>query len=319
MKDMDENKVFVGVDVSKQCLDAAVLPQGESFRVDNNQAGIDELVKRLKEVRPCLVVLEATGGLEMSLAGALTESGVPVVVVNPRQVRDFARAIGRLAKTDRIDAFVLAQFGQAVRPEVRPMKDEDAQELASLMVRRRQLVVMRTTEKNRIAGMPKRVRKEIKDHLAWLDKRITGVDKDLGDLIKDSPLWRDKEKLLKSVPGIGSTVARSLIAFLPELGSLSRRQTAALAGVAPLNRDSGKYSGPRRCWGGRASVRTPLYMAALTAIRCNPVIRAFYLRLKEAGKKPKVAITACMRKLLTIVNAMLRDNTSWQQPQPLNP
>jgi transposase len=319
MKEMDENKVFVGVDVSKKRLDAAVLPQGESFGGENNQAGIDDLVKRLKEARPNLVVLEASGGLEMSLAGALTEAGVPVVVVNPRQVRDFARAIGKLAKTDRIDAFVLAQFGRAIRPKVRPMKDDDAQELASLMVRRRQLVMMRTTEKNRIAGMPKRVRKEIKGHIVWLDKRITEVDKDLGELIKNSPLWRDKEKLLKSVPGVGSTVARSLIAFLPELGNLSRRQIAALVGVAPLNRDSGNYSGPRRCWGGRASVRTPLYMAALTAIRCNPAIRAFYFRLREAGKKPKVAITACMRKLLTIINAMLKNNTTWQQPLTLNP
>jgi transposase len=316
---MENESVFVGVDISKGRLDVAVLPQGESFGVENTWEGLEELVSRLKEFRPKSVVVEATGGLEWPAVGALSEGGLDVVVVNPRQVRDFARATGRLAKTDKLDAFVLARFAEAVKPEARPLKDEAAQELAAVMLRRRQLVGMLTAEKNRLLIMPKKVRRSIKAHIAWLEKRIGEVDKDLGDLIKASPMWRDKEKLLKSAPGVGSIVARSLLAFLPELGRLNRRQIAALVGVAPFNRDSGRYKGLRRCWGGRASVRTPLYMAALTAIRSNPFFRAFYERLIAAGKARKVAITACMRKLITILNAMVRDNSPWSTPHNINP
>jgi len=316
---MGNESVFLGVDISKGRLDVAVLPQGESFGVENTPEGLEELVSRLKGFEPESVVMEATGGLEWPVAGALSAGGLNVAVVNPRQVRDFARATGRLAKTDKLDAFVLARFAEAVKPEARPLKDEAAQELAAVMLRRRQLVGMLTAERNRLRIMPKKVRRSIKAHITWLERRIEEVDKDLGDLIKASPMWREKEKLLKSAPGVGPTVARSLLAFLPELGLLSRRQIAALVGVAPFNRDSGQYRGLRKCWGGRASVRTPLYMAALTAIRCDPFFKAFYERLVAAGKARKLAITACMRKLITILNAMVKDNSPWSTPQTINP
>lgn len=305
---MSQSEVYVGIDVSKKTLDLAIIPSGENQGYDNNQQGIDQLVERLKTLDPKLIVLEATGGLEATAAAALAAAGLDVAVVNPGQVRHYARAVGKKAKTDRLDAFVLAEFGQATKPEVRPLKDELAQELTDMMSRRRQLIQMRTMEKNRLASMPKRVRKQIKEHIDWIDKQIKDLDKDIGEMIKDSPVWRHKENLLKSVPGIGPVAARSLIAYLPELGSLSRQQIAALVGVAPYNKDSGKYRGPRKCWGGRGQVRTALFMATFSATRSNPVIAPFYKRLIDNGKKHKVAMTACMRKLIVIINAMLRDN-----------
>lgn len=305
---MNQSEIYVGIDVSKKTLDLAIIPAGESQGYDNNQKGIDQLVKRLKNIEPKLIVLEATGGLESPAAGAIAAAGLDVVVANPGQVRHYARAMGKKAKTDRLDAFVLAEFGLATKPEVRPLKDDLAQELTDMMSRRRQLIQMRAMEKNRLAAMPKRVRKQIKEHIDWMDKQIKDLDKDLGEMIKDSPIWRHKENLLKSVPGIGPVAARSLIAYLPELGSLNRQQIAALVGVAPYNKDSGKYRGPRKCWGGRGHVRTALFMATLSATRSNPIIAPFYRRLIDKGKKHKVAMTACMRKLIVITNAMLRDD-----------
>ncbi len=301
--------MYVGIDVSKAELEVAVGEEG--WTVGNDTAGIEELVERLTEQSPELVVLEATGGHEAPAVAALAEAGLPVVVANPRQVRDFGRATGQLAKTDRIDARVLALFAERVRPEVRALPDEAAQELTALLARRRQLLEMLVAEKNRLNMAPKTVRKGIRQHIEWLKRQLRMVDSDLERRVKESPVWRAKEDLLRSVPGIGPVVSRTLIGELPELGRLSRREIAALAGVAPLNRDSGTLRGKRMVWGGRRSVRAALYMAALTGSQRNPVIREFYERLIERGKPPKVALTACMRKLLVIVNAMVRDGALW--------
>ena len=248
----------------------------------------------------------------MTLVAALGRAGLPVVVVNPRQVRDFARATGRLAKTDRVDADVLAHFGEAVKPEMRPLKDEDSQALTAMATRRRQVVGMITAEKNRLGISPRVVHKDIKQHIAWLERRLEGIDRDLEAAIRRSPMWREMDDLLQSVPGVGRVLSISLITGLPELGSLTRRQIAALVGVAPLSRDSGQFRGRRAVWGGRANVRSVLYMATLSASRVNPAIRRFYLRLIGAGKKPKVALTACMRKMIGILNAMVKNRTPWQ-------
>ena len=310
---MKDSKVFVGVDVSKDSLDVAVCPGDKLWQVDNNREGHEELVKGLKGVAPVLVVLEATGGLEIPVASVLAADGLMVAVVNPRQVRDFAKATGRLAKTDRIDAQVLARFAEAVRPEVRLLKSEEEQELAALVARRGQVVQMLVAEKNRLGRTSsKAVRKELKAHIAWLERRLKDTDKNIESAIKDSPVWRVRDDLLRSVPGVGRATSSILLAGVPELGRLNRRQVAALVGVAPLNRDSGLMKGRRSVWGGRAEVRATLYMAALSAVRCNPVIRAFYKRLRESGKKPKVAITACMRKLLVTLNAMVRNGEAWR-------
>jgi len=266
-----------------------------------------------------LVVLEATGGMEIPLAGALTAAGIALSIVNPRQVRDYARAMGRLAKTDRLDAEVLACFAEAVRPQPRPLPDAVSAELAALMGRRRQLIEMLSAEKNRLGVAARRVRRNIQVHIDWLERQLSHLDKDLADLIQSSPIWREKDSLLQSVPGVGPVLSSTLLAHLPELGALSRRQIAALVGVAPLNRDSGTLQGKRTVWGGRAVIRQVLYMSALIATRFNPVIRAFYQRLCEAGKAKKVALTACMRKLLTILNAMVKHKTPWRitlQAQP---
>jgi len=318
-KVMSKVERFVGIDVSKRRLDVAVSPEGEYFGADNNQKGINGAADRLRRLEPSLIVLEATGGLQVPVCAALAKAGLPVVVVNPRQVRDFAKATGKLAKTDTIDAFVLAHFGQAVKPKVRPLKDEESQNLAALMTRRRQLVEMIVAEKNRLKGAPKRVHKDIKTHVSFLEKQLNDVDEDMDDLIKESPIWKEKEDLLKSVPGVGPVLSKTLLSCLPELGALNRRQIAALVGVAPLNRDSGQFRGTRRIWGGRANVRTTLYMATLAATRFNPVIRPFYQRLRQAGKPPKVALTAAMRKLLVILNAILQNKTKWAPPVPLSP
>ena len=303
---------FVGIDVSKSQLDIAVRPDNKRWSAINNEAGVAGIVKSLHELSPQVIVIEATGGMEMPLVAALSEGQLPVVVVNPRQVRDFAKAVGRLAKTDRIDAEILAHFGEAVKPEVRPLKDEDTQILTALVTRRRQVIEMLTAEKNRMGISPKVVRKDIQKHIDWLQARLENIDRHLDSAIRNSPVWRETDNLLRSVPGVGHVLSVSLITGLPELGTLSRRQIAALVGVAPLNRDSGRFRGKRTVWGGRSQLRSVLYMAALSASRVNPAINIFYRRLIEAGKKPKVALTACMRKLLTILNAMMKNRVQWQ-------
>jgi len=303
---------FVGVDVSKDRLDVAVLPSGESWSTANQDEDIKSLVKKIRSLKPELIVLEATARLEMPLAIALAAKGLPVAVVNPRQVREFARASGILAKTDRIDAQVLARFGEKMRPEVRPLKDKETRELTALMTRRRQLVAMLVAEKSRLAAAPQAVRKDIKTHIAWLEKKLSKMNDHLSDKIKNSPVWHEKDALLQSVPGVGPVLSTSLMADLPELGTLNRRQIAALVGVAPFNRDSGAFRGKRCVWGGRRHLRSSLYMATLAATRSNPVIRTFYQRLCEAGKPRKVALTACMRKLLTILNAIIKTQTPWR-------
>lgn len=302
---------FVGIDVSKAQLDVAVRPSGETWAVPQDEAGLTRLVARLRTLGPTLIVLEATGGLEVAVAGALAAAPLPVVVVNPRQVRDFARATGTLAKTDRLDAQILAQFAEAVRPAPRPLPDEQAQELSALLQRRRQLVEMLTAEKNRLAMASRRIRPQLQAHIEWLQRQVRQFDDDLRALVRASPLWREKDDLLRSAPGVGPVLATTLVAALPELGTLTRQQIAALVGVAPLNRDSGTLRGRRTVWGGRAHVRAVLYMGTLVAVRHNPALAAFHQRLRAAGKAPKVALTACMRKLLTMLNAMLKHRTRW--------
>jgi len=309
---MNPTKVYVGIDVAKDWLDVAQRPGGEAWRVSSDETGIATLIKRLKGLRPALVVLEATGGLQIPAVAALAAAGLHAVVVNPRQVRQFAGATGRLAKTDAIDAEVLAQFGEAVRPEVRPLPDAATRELSAVVARRRQLIEMLTAEKNRLRMATKKVRLNIEAHIRWLEGELLDLDDGLGEVIRSSPVWRERDNLLRSVPGVGPVLSSVLLADLPELGKLSRKEVAALVGVAPLNRDSGQFRGRRQVWGGRSHVRTALYMAALVATRYNPVIKSFYQRLLSAGKPKKVALTACMRKLVTILNAMARSQTSWQ-------
>lgn len=307
---------YVGIDVAKAQLDIAVGPTAQGWSVPNQEEGIGQLVSRLGELSPALVVLEATGGQELPVVAALAAAGLPVVVVNPRQVRNFAKATGRLAKTDTLDAQVLARFGEAVRPTPRPLPDAEAQALQALLARRRQVVGMVTAEKNRLGTALPPVRKRIQGHITWLQQELADLDKDLGDALRQSPLWREKEALLRSVPGVGRVLSLTLLAQLPELGNLNRRQIAALAGVAPLNRDSGTLRGRRTVWGGRASVRAALYMAALVGTQRNPLLRGFYQHLCAAGKPKKVALTACMRKLLTILNAMVKHDTPWTYSAP---
>lgn len=302
---------FVGIDVSKAKLDVAIRPSGEEFSCPNSPQGIDQLVERLKGVQPRLIVLEATGGWTMPVTTALAAAGFGLALVNPRQVREFARATGKLAKTDRLDAQVLAHFAQAVRPEPRSLPSAQAQELAQLLARRRQLVEMWVAEKGRLSQAWGRARANMQAHIDWLRKAIAQLDQELEDSLKQSPLWRHKDELLRSVPGIGRVTSLTLLGELPELGRLNRKQIAALVGVAPLNRDSGSFRGQRRVWGGRGKVRRVLYMATLVAIRHNPKIRAFYSRLVAAGKAKKVALTACMHKLLVVLNALLKQDRPW--------
>lgn len=304
--------VWIGIDVSKAELQVALRPSGEQWSTANTERAFPALVHRLQALAPALVVLEATGGLEGPVVAALGLAEVPVVVANPRQVRDFAKAAGQLAKTDRIDAALLALFGERMRPTPRPLRDEDTRRLDALVVRRRQLVDMLTAEGNRLATAPTPVRKRITAHVRWLENELATADHDLDGAVRQSPLWRAKDQLLRSVPGVGRVLALSVLTQLPELGTLNRKQIAALAGVAPLARDSGALRGRRTIWGGRAPLRAVLYMATLTATRHNPVIAAFYQRLLAAGKLKKVALVACMRKLLTILNAMLTTQTAWR-------
>ncbi len=308
---MSSSGVFVGIDVSKAHLDVAVRPTEEEWRSQNTETGVNEVVDRLKELDPSLVVLEATGKLENAVASGLAVQGVPVVVVNPRQVRDFAKSTGQLAKTDALDARVIAHFAEAVRPEPRPLRDEQANHLSSLLSRRRQLGEMLTAERNRLRSADRKMRRRLKVHITWLKKELLEIDDDLDNAVRESPLWRVKDDILKSFPGIGTVVSTTLIAELSELGDLNSKEIAALAGVAPLNRDSGTLAGRRTVWGGRARVRTALYMAALVASRHNPVIKEFYLRLCERGKPKKVVLTACMRKILLIVNSMIKNKQMW--------
>lgn len=306
---MDE--IFVGVDVSKARLDVAVRPTGDTFAVANDDEGHEALSHKLVELKPALVVFEATGGYEAAVVAAVAAVSVPVAVVNPRQVRDFAKAVGRLAKTDKLDAEVLAHFAHAVRPPVTPMPTPEVDALKALVTRRRQLRSMITAEGNRLELAPKSMRRAIVDHIDWMKKSVAKLDKDLDDTLRGSPLWRERDDLLRSVPGVGPVVSATLLAHLPELGTISRQQVAALVGVAPLNRDSGTMRGKRAVWGGRPTVRTALFMGAMCGIRFNPIVRVLYRRLREAGKPAKVALTACMRKLLTILNAMMRDRQPW--------
>ena len=288
---MDRQETYVGIDVAKAGMDVAARPTDERWSISNDETGIRQLVSRLKTLEPALVVLEASGGLELPLVAALAVEAMPVVVVNPRQVRDFARATGKLAKTDTLDAAVLAHFGEAVRPPVRPLRD---------------------SEKNRLSATTTvAVRPSIESHIEWLERELNDLDSDLRQTIRRSPVWREKDDLLRTVPGVGEQVSLTLLAYLPELGTLDHRQISALVGVAPFNRDSGTMRGRRTVWGGRAKVRASLYMGALTASRWNPVIRDFYQRLLAAGKPKKVALTACMRKLIVILNSILKHRSPW--------
>jgi transposase len=309
---MSTPESFVGIDVSKALLDVHCRPEATASQAPNDGAGIAAVVARLQALPPALIVLEATGGLEVPLAAALAAAGLRVAVVNPRQVRDFAKATGKLAKTDAIDAAVLAHFAEAVRPQVRALPDEQARQFDAILTRRRQLVEMRVAELNRLAtALPKAVRKDLEAHVKYLTRRLAEMDQQLDQLIQDSEVWKAKDDLLRSVPGIGKVVSRTLLGALPELGTLSGKKIAALVGVAPIPRDSGTLRGRRSIGGGRGPVRSVLYMAALTAIKHNPILEAFYQRLLAAGKATKVALTAVMRKLLTIINAMIREHKSW--------
>ena len=315
---MSQEPTYVGIDVSKERMDVAVRPTGRSWSVSYDGAGVDDLVAQLKELKPAGVITESTGGLELPLVAALAAASLPVAVVNPRQVRDFARSPGRLAKTDRLDAQVLAHFGEAVRPPMRPLRDNETQVLGAVLARRWQVMNILVAEKNRLSRAAPEVRPRIEAHISWLKQELDDLDTDLRQRIKGSPVWREKDDLLRSVPGVGPQVSLTLLAYLPELGTLNRKQVAALVGVAPFNRDSGPYRGKRSVWGGRATVRSTLYMGALVASRFNPVLRDFYQRLLEAGKPKKVALTACARKLLTILNSMARTGVHWD-PTTLRP
>ncbi|CUB00348.1 IS110 family transposase [Thiomonas bhubaneswarensis] len=315
---MSENLVeqFVGVDVSKATLDLFITPCGRRLHVTYDDEGLARVLSMLKEARATLIVLEATGGLEVRLAGECAAAGLPVAIINPRQARDFAKATGRLAKTDRVDAAMLADFARAIRPQVRPLKEAHTRALDDMVSRRRQLIAMRVQEALRLGtAASKPLQTSLNKHIAWLDKQIAQVDDDLHRCLRASEVWRAKDDLLRAIPGVGAVTSLTLLAKCPELGTLNRREIAALTGVAPLARGSGTHRGKRFIWGGRADVRAVLYMAALSAMRCNATIKSFAQRLKQAGKPAKVVIVACMRKLLTTMNAMLKNNAPWN-PQP---
>ena len=309
---MKSPECFVGIDVSKETLDVAIRPTGEGRGFAHNEEGLSQMAEWIQSLSPQLIVLEATGGFEVEPIRALISRGLLPVLMNPRQIRDFAKATGTLAKTDKIDAQIIARFAEAVRPEVRPLPTPEAQELGALNTRRRQLVEMLTAEKNRFRMVPPAIRKEIQAHILWLEKNLEKVNTALSDRIQANPLWRNKDEILRSAVGVGPKTSTTLLSDLPELGTVNGKKISALVGLAPLNRDSGKFRGRRMIWGGRAVVRSALYMSALAAKRFNPVIRDFYERLRAAGKPFKVAMTACMRKLLIILNTMLKNQTPWQ-------
>jgi len=314
-----ERTRHVGIDVSKGRLDVCLMPEGEAFSVTNDQQGIDQLAGRLEEARPELVVLEATGKYERPAAAAIAALGIAVAVVNPRQARDFAKATGKLAKTDKIDAEVLARFAGAVGPRPSVLPDEEARALQAVLTRRRQLVSMLVAEKNRLPMAPEAVARRIRAHVRWLEKELDRADGDLDEAVEASTAWKENEALLRSVPGVGPVLARTLLAEMPELGTLAPKRLSALVGVAPFTRDSGTLRGKREAWGGRAPVRASLYMGALVASRYNPILKEFYGRLLAAGKPKKVALVACMRKLLSILNAMMRDRATWHPAHLPNP
>ena len=305
------SEAYVGVDVSKALLDVKVLPSNEAEQFSNDDSGVKKLIKYFKKIDPSLIVFESTGGLEMLAVSSMIENHLPVVVINPRQVRDFAKATGKLAKTDSIDADTIARFARDIRPEVRPIKDEHTQLLSALNARRRQLVDMLVAEKNRLYTAPKPNIKSIQKHIQWLEKSLEDINKDIDRTIKKSPTWRENDSILQSFKGVGPVVSATLLCDLPELGTLNRKKIATLVGVAPLNCDSGRFRGRRRIKGGRANVRRKLYMAAVASLRHNPMMKDFYDRLIYAGKPPKVALTACMRKILTILNAMIKNRSYW--------
>jgi len=309
---MSAVSLFVGIDVAKDTLDVAVRPTAETWQVSNDDTGRATLVAQLTALAPTLVILEATGGFEGPLLAALAVATVPVVRANPRQVRAFAQAVGILAKTDRIDARVLAHCAEAVRPTPRPLPDAETRELRALLLRRRQVIEMLTAEHSRLGTAPRRIHEAIQQPIAWLEHQLTGLDDDLTRAVQASAVWQVQEAVLRSIPGVGPVLSRTMLAQVPELGTLGHKQVAALVGVAPFNRDSGPLRGRRMIWGGRAEVRAVLYMGTLVATRHNPMIKAFYERLLAAGKVKKVALTACMHKLLTIMNAMIRDLKPWQ-------
>lgn len=310
---MSENeKQWVGIDVCQKYLDVYIRPSGKLFQVTNDEKGIGSLVQTLKKIQPELIVLEATGGMEIDVTVELTTAELAVAVINPRQARDFAKATGQLAKTDAIDAQVLAHFADAIRPEVRQISDESSRQLEDLVARRRQLSDMITAEKNRRRGKTNSVKASIDEHIEWLEEQLKEIESQIKSAIAVNQEWQQKMKLLTSVPGIGEVVAVTLISSLPELGTISHKSISYLVGVAPLNKDSGKFRGKRKIWGGRAKIRCVLYMATLVAVRFNPPIKAFYDRLISKGKLKKVALTACMHKLLILLNAMMRKNQAWQ-------
>jgi transposase len=304
--------LVVGIDVAKAPLDVALRPPGARWAVVHDDTSMATLVARLQAMHPTLMVLEATGGYQRAVVAALAAAGLPVAVVNPRQARDFAQATGQLATTDALDARALAHVAEAVRPTPRPLPDAQADELRALLARRRQLVAMRTAEQNRLGSAPARLQADIQAHITWLNARLAALDDDLDTTWRASPVWRAREARLRSVPGIGPVWARTLRLDLPALGTLSRQRLAALVGVAPLHCDSGTFRGSRTIWGGRAHVRATLYMSALVAVRYHPVLKKFYEHLRAAGKPAKVALTACMRKLLTILNALVKHHIPWQ-------
>jgi len=309
---MHPSPVFVGIDVAKAKLDVALRPGDQTWQMDHDETTIAHLVEQLQALLPTLIVVEATGGLQVPLVAALVAQELPVVVINPRLARDFAKALGYLAKTDRLDARVLAHYGEAVRPSLRPRPNADTEQLRALVVRRRQLLEMVVAEHNRLSTAPERVRDSIDHHLSWMRQQLQSLDAELQSMTKSSEEFRHRDGILQSTPGVGPVLSQTLLAQVPELGQLNRKQIAALIGVAPFNRDSGTLRGHRMIWGGRASVRAALYMSTLVATRHNPVIREFYERLLAAGKVKKVALTACMRKLLTILNAMMKHQQTWQ-------
>ena len=313
---MTETETIIGIDVSKAYLDLWVRPGGRAWRCDYGKAELSEVVLELSRLKPDGIIVEATGGLEVPLVAELSAADLPVVVVNPRQVREFGRASGRLAKTDRMDAQLLADFGATMRPEARPLPDACLRELRALVTRRRQLIGMQTQERNRRRQAPERVVQQIQEHLVLLGEQVAQLDRDIAALMESNAVWRAQATLLRTIPGVGPILTATLIAHLPELGKASHKEIAALVGVAPYNRDSGTMRGKRTVWGGRRQLRSVLYMATLVAAQYNPTIRAFDQRLRAAGKAPKVALTACMRKLLTICNAMIKTATPWNLAGP---
>lgn len=305
------NEIYAGIDVAKNSLEIAIRPSGENFSIEYTDAALSDLVKQLKKKEPQIVLLEATGGYEKRVLRCIVEAGIPGMAINPRQIRDFAKATGKLAKTDRIDANVIAHYAEALKPKPQPLPDRELEKLKNLVTRRQQIVKMITEEQNRLASCGKENQKAVTRHIQWLKKELKKVDAESDKLISNSPLWKAKAVILESIPGVGPVVSRSLVSCLPELGTLDNKKISALVGVAPFNKDSGKYRGKRCVQGGRSNVRSVLYMSALVAARHNPAIKAFYERLLAAGKMKKVALTASMRKLLVIANAMIKNNTKW--------